>query len=204
MFEIAILSALRRRTSGRNGRLMSWISPLETKKMRLSISLQILVIVKMKCQYYYDMCELIWIYRYWCLLRDYIWWAALWRSSRALPHIVKNACSVLKRRICKRGKADHQFNAVPVVSFASTTGLLLSLYMQQASEQGRHYYLEILLFLVTWGSVGRGPTVVRFDPRVLKIQNVVCFLRGYISPIYSRCSENSSTGKLKLIYETFL
>ena len=42
---------------------------------------------------------------------------------------------LLKRGICKRGKADHQFNVVPIVSFASTTGLLSSLYWQRASEQ---------------------------------------------------------------------
>ena len=42
---------------------------------------------------------------------------------------------LLKRGICKRGKADHQYNVVPVVSFSSTTCLFSSLYMQRASMQ---------------------------------------------------------------------
>ena len=39
---------------------------------------------------------------------------------------------LLKHGICKKGKVDHLFNMVPIVSFSSTTGLMSLLYSYAA------------------------------------------------------------------------
>ena len=80
------------------------------------------------------------------------------------------ACCVeclLKRSICKRGKSDHQFNVVPVVSFASTTVLLRRYICNELLSNENDIIWKDYYFFGHTGQ--RGPIVVRFALRFFKI-----------------------------------